>query len=93
MRHWPVDAVGQFAQRFRLNAHYIGTSGFHSRIILAEKNSPQMHYKRLGLTADKHEMRESETREAGLPTSGVRQVHAVLWQLSYFKHLSVGTER
>ena len=37
MRHWPVDAVGQFAQRFRLNAHYIGTSGFHSRIILADR--------------------------------------------------------
>jgi len=30
LRHRPVNALGQFQQRFRFNAHYFGTSGFHS---------------------------------------------------------------
>jgi hypothetical protein len=30
LRHGPVDAISQLAQRFRFNAHYIGTCGFHS---------------------------------------------------------------
>ena len=26
LRHWPINAFGQIAQRFRLNADYVGTS-------------------------------------------------------------------
>ncbi len=37
LRHGTINAVGQFAQRFRFNAYYVGTSGFHSEIIVAEK--------------------------------------------------------
>jgi hypothetical protein len=33
---WARRCGRQFAQRFRFNAHYIGTCGFHSRTIVAD---------------------------------------------------------